>query len=62
MRKTRIYVVALVGIGFGANIAHAQQVCQHIGRLTLVDGSYKCKGDYSVGDCLWTDDCRKSVE
>ena len=62
MRKTMIYVVALAGVVLGGSVAYTQTVCQHIGRVTLVSGSYKCLGDYSVGDCLWTDDCRKSVE
>lgn len=61
-RKIMLCAVALAGIGLGpVSIAEAQ-VCRHIGVWTRTEDGYVCAGEYMAGNCVWTDDCRKSVE
>jgi hypothetical protein len=61
-RKIMIRATALAAIGLGAVSTADAQVCRHIGRWTRTADGIRCLGDYVSGDCLWYDDCRKSVE
>lgn len=61
-RKVMIRAAALAGIGLATGSAVDAQVCQHLGRWTLVNGSYVCSGDYTSGQCVWSDDCRRNIE
>jgi hypothetical protein len=46
-----------------ASAVHAQKkVCEHIGKWEVINGRIVCSGTYLSGDCVWTDDCRVSVE
>jgi hypothetical protein len=61
-RKIMLYAVALAGIGLGPASTAEAQVCRHIGVWTRTDNGFVCAGEYLAGNCVWTDDCRKSVE
>ena len=61
-RKIMICVAAVAGTGLGAASTAEAQVCHHLGRWVLVNGSYVCSGDYTSGQCVWTDDCRRNIE
>jgi hypothetical protein len=62
-RKIMICVAALSGTVLGAaSTADAQNICRHIGKWTMLEGRYSCKGDHLDGHCIWTDDCRVYAE
>jgi hypothetical protein len=61
-RKHLFRAVALAAVGLGLTSAAEAQVCQHIGVWTRTDNGFVCAGERLSGNCVWTDDCRKSVE